>query len=117
MSTQNLIDEKAALEALNGDRQLLRELAVMFVEDVPTLLQELEEAANRQDLITTCRAIHSLRGLSSTFYASDIVELAGRLEQEAKSENLASLRNGGIDALKRSIDFLVQELRDSGYVA
>jgi len=116
MSTQNLIDEKAALEALNGDRQLLSELAVIFVEDVPTILQELEAAADQKDFATACRKIHSLRGLSSTFYATDIVDLASRLEQDVKCENLESLRNGGIIALKRSINFLVQELRDSGYV-
>lgn len=117
MSTQNLIDEKAALEALNGDRQLLRELAVMFVEDAPTIMEELEAAASRQDVVTTCRTIHSLRGLSSTFYATDVVDLAGRLEQDAKHANLESLRNGGINELKRSINDLVKELRDSGYVS
>jgi len=117
MTTQNLIDEKAALEALNGDRQLLSELAVIFVEDVPAILQELEAAADQQDFATACRKVHSLRGLSSTFYATEIVDLASRLEQDVKSENLDSLRNGGINALKRSIDFLVQELRDSGYVS
>ncbi len=116
MSTQHLIDEKAALDALNGDRQLLSELAVMFVEDVPTILQELEAATDRQDLATASRTIHSLRGLSSTFYATDIVALASRLEHDVKCENLDSLRNGGIDSLKRSVDFLVRELRESGYV-
>ncbi len=117
MSTQHLIDEKAALSALNGDRQLLSELAVMFVEDVPNILQELQSAADREDVATACRTIHSLRGLSSTFYATDIVDLASRLEQDVKCENLDSLRNGGFDSLKRSIGYLVQELRESGYIA
>ena len=116
MSSQNLIDEKAALEALSGDRQLLSELAVMFVEDVPGMLQALEESIDHRDLELACRTIHSLRGLSSTFYASELVELASRLEHDVKSANFESLRNGGIDALKRSIAVLIQELRDSGYV-
>ena len=116
MSSHNLIDESAALEALSGDRKLLSELAVMFVEDVPGMLYELEEAIDRQDFDVACRTIHSLRGLSSTFYANDLVELAGRLEHDVKSAKFDSLRYGGIDALKRSIANLVQELRDSGYV-
>jgi two-component system, sensor histidine kinase and response regulator len=113
--TQTLIDEKAALEALNGDRQLLSELAVMFVEDAPAILQELQTAVDRQDRETAHRSIHSLRGLSSTFFANDVVELAGRLEQDVKSENLDSLINGGFLALKRSIDGLVKALQESGY--
>jgi HPt (histidine-containing phosphotransfer) domain-containing protein len=116
MSNQNLLDEKAALEALSGDRQLLGELAVMFVEDVPGMLDELEEAADRQDIATACRIIHSLRGLCSTFFATDVVNLAFRLEHDVKSDNLESLRQGGIDDLKRSIDNLLKELRASGYV-
>ncbi len=87
MSSQNLIDERAALEALSGDRQLLSELAVMFVEDVPAMLHDLEESTDRQDLELACRTIHSLRGLSSTFYASELVELASRLEHVVKSAN------------------------------
>jgi HPt (histidine-containing phosphotransfer) domain-containing protein len=113
--TQTLIDEKAALEALNGDRQLLGELATMFVEDAPTLLQALQSALDCQDQVTAHRTIHSLRGLSSTFFAVEIVELAGRLEQDVKSGNFESLRNGGLLALKHSIDHLLKELQESGY--
>ena len=113
--TQTLIDEKAALEALNGDRQLLGELAVMFAEDAPAILNELQAAVDCQDAVTAHRSIHSLRGLSSTFFAADIVELAGRLEQDVKGESLESLRNGGLLALKRSIHSLVKELQESGY--
>lgn len=113
--TQTLIDEKAALEALNGDRRLLGELAVMFVEDAPVILQELQAAVDRQDRESAHRSIHSLRGLSSTFFAHDVVELAWRLEQDVKSENLDSLSNGGFVALKRSINDLVKALQESGY--
>lgn len=117
MNNLNLLDEKAALEALSGDRQLLRELAVMFTEDVPSMLQELEEASNRQDVESACRIIHSLRGLCSTFFATDLVSLAFRLEHDVKIDKLESLRKGGIDELRCSIDNLMKELRTTGYVA
>ena len=113
--TQTLIDEKAALEALNGDRQLLSELAIMFVEDAPAILEELQTAVDSQDQATAHRSIHSLRGLSSTFFAVEVVELAGRLEQDVKSQSLESLRNGGFIALKCSIESLVKKLKESGY--
>lgn len=117
MSNLNFLDERSALEALSGDRQLLSELAVIFTEDVPSMLQELEEATVRQDTETACRIVHSLRGLCSTFFAADVVNLAFRLEHDVKSDNLESLRQGGIDELKCSIENLVKELRASGYVA
>jgi two-component system, sensor histidine kinase and response regulator len=116
MNSQNLFDETAALESLSGDRRLLGELAVMFVEDAPTLLQELEQATERRDLGTACRTIHSVRGLIATFYSTGLVNLASRLEHDAKSGNLDSIRNRGLSELKCSIDELVQALRESGYV-
>ncbi len=117
MSMQNLIDERAALEALNGDRQLLSELAVMFVEDAPNLLQELEAATERRDFETAARTIHSLRGLSSTFYAANIVDLASRLENDVKNASFDSLYAGGFHELSSSIQCLAQALREAGYVA
>jgi HPt (histidine-containing phosphotransfer) domain-containing protein len=116
MNYVKLLDEKAALEALSGDRQLLRELAVMFTEDAPAMLQELEEAADRQDTETACRIVHSLRGLCSTFFAKDVVNLVLRIEHDVKSDNLETLRQRGIDDLKCSIENLMNELRASGYV-
>lgn len=112
---QNLIDEQLALRALSGDRKLLRELATMFVEDAPLLLEDLEQAIDRRDLATAQRAIHSLRGLSLTFYANEVINLAVRLEEDLKCEKVDSPQCEGIQGLKSSVASLIEELRNVGY--
>jgi HPt (histidine-containing phosphotransfer) domain-containing protein len=111
------IDEKVALEALNGNRQLLSDLAIMFVEDSPVLLEDLAAAIANKEVETACRLLHTLRGLSSTFYARPTIELALRLEQEASQGSLATLKNGGVAQLKAAIEDLTRELRASGFVS
>lgn len=111
------IDEKVALEALNGNRQLLCDLAIMFVEDSPVLLEDLAVAIDNKEVEKARRLLHTLRGLSSTFYARPTIELALRLEHETSQGSLATLKNGGVDQLKAAIENLAKELRTSGFVS
>ena len=72
------VDERAALAALDGERGLLRELASIYCEDMPSLFEGLERAVDANDCSEARRAVHSLKGLAATFYASLPVELAQR---------------------------------------
>ena len=108
------IDEAAALAALNGDRQLLCELAQIFVEDTPALLEEVEVALRQDQVDVARRLVHSLRGLSSTFFASPTTEIAKQLEEAASKGQINALRDGGLDRLKHAFHDLVEQLRISG---
>ena len=57
------------LRALDGERELLSQLATMFVEDAPELLTTLEQAVAAGDCLIARRTVHSLKGLAATFYA------------------------------------------------
>lgn len=107
-------DEKSALEALDGERELLCQLATMFVEDAPQLLTELEDALAADDPIAARRATHSLKGLVATFFAASTVELAHRLEQAAADGRLDELAGGGCRDLRIAVESLGQELRARG---
>lgn len=113
-SETTTIDEAAALAALNGDRQLLCELAQIFVEDTPGLLEEVEVALNQERIDVARRLVHSLRGLSSTFFASPTTEIAKRLEEAASQGQIDVLRDGGYQRLKTAFQELVEQLRMSG---
>ncbi len=107
-------DEKSALEALDGERELLSQLATMFVEDAPQLLSDLEEAVASDDAATARRAIHSVKGLVATFFAAPTVELAHRLEQAAADGRMDELSESGCRDLRRAVESLGQELRAHG---
>ena len=116
-SQSTTIDEASALAALNGDRQLLSELAQIFVEDTPALLDEVETALSEDRIDVARRLVHSLRGLSSTFFASPTTEIAKRLEEAASQGQIEVLRNGGMQRLKSAFNELADQLRMNGWAS
>jgi HPt (histidine-containing phosphotransfer) domain-containing protein len=81
----------AALERVGGDEELLRELAVIFVDDYPRQMRLLEEAVAKQDLQTAEREAHGLKGAVANFGAPDTVEAARTLEFAAREGRRAEL--------------------------
>lgn len=73
-----------ALERLDHDRGLLRDLAEFYLEDAPQLCQQIETGLAEGDLEEIIRGAHSLKGLSANFDANLAsgaaldVELSGR---------------------------------------
>lgn len=106
------IDEHAALAALDGQRELLCELATIFCEDCPVLLQELQAAVDAGDTDNARLLTHSLKGLAATFYAQPTLEWAARLEQEAAEGRLQAFVNGGLKRLSNSVMSLIDLLKD-----
>ncbi len=113
-SGQALIDESAALAALDGDRSLLSDLAVMFVEDAPIVVAELRTAVQADKAVEVRRSVHSLKGLLSTFYASSARDLAERFEQDAAAQRLDALKSHGCDDLERAVVSVIDELKTRG---
>ncbi len=105
------IDEVAALAALDGDRALLCDLASMFVEDAPQVVAELRAAVQADHPLEARRAVHSLKGLVSTFYAAEARDLADRLEHEAAGLKLDTFKSGGCDALELAVVTVIDALK------
>ena len=114
---ESQMDEEAALNALAGNRELLCDLAEMFREDAPQLLDALDATIANEDSIEARRAVHSLKGCAATFFAQPTVELAQRLEGEVASGHLDGLRDGGTDTLRQSVMRLIAELKTRGLTA
>jgi len=110
------IDEKRALGALDGNRNLLVELAGMFREDAPLILNELKTAVANKSATQTRSALHSLKGLASTFFAQPTVELAHRLEDAAASGDLELFHSGELEKLEQSVESVIEEFAERGWV-
>src|ERR1044071_9738461 len=65
-----VLDLGAALKRLGGDRGILIELAKMFAEDSPGLLDAIEQGVHQGREKDAGRAAHSLRGLAANFGAA-----------------------------------------------
>jgi len=87
----SVINLTPALVRLENDRELLRDLAVFFVEDSPQLIHELESAIEMPDFETITRCAHSLKGLGANFDANRFVSVAKEIEQSGRQRDLPAI--------------------------
>jgi PAS domain S-box-containing protein len=80
------INMKALLARVEGDRSLLKDLVVLFLEDSPGLLEELRRAVQQRDRHRIERAAHTLKGAVGNFGAVRAMELALKLETAGRTD-------------------------------
>jgi two-component system sensor histidine kinase/response regulator len=86
---ENELDLQLALARVGGDKELLREIAVLFIEDCPRALAEIQEAVIRGDAPKLENAAHALKGSVANFGARDAVEAAFRLEKMGRAKDMS----------------------------
>ncbi len=82
------IDAAALLGRLNGDSQLLSELAVIFRSDVPLQIEKIRAAISASDGKGVEMAAHALKGAASVLFASPLADAARGLEGLGRSGQL-----------------------------
>jgi two-component system sensor histidine kinase/response regulator len=78
------------LDHFGGDRQLLSELARIFLDDCPTRLSAIQAGVERCDAAALREAAHALRGSVANFGATRAVEAALKLELMGKAGDLTA---------------------------
>ncbi len=112
MSVQFLgtaLDREMALSRVEGDADLLKEIAALFLGDYPKALQELHEAVAQGDAKHAERAAHGLKGSVANFGARAAVEAARTIEHMARAEKLADV-TPVLEQLKEALEALRPEL-------
>jgi HPt (histidine-containing phosphotransfer) domain-containing protein len=110
------IDVERALRALDGNSELLKDLASMFVEDAPLLLVQLKNALADKRPTQARAVVHGLKGLVATFYAKTGVEIAQRLEDSAAEGDLSLFSKGELEQLERSVGSIIRDFEALGWV-
>jgi two-component system, sensor histidine kinase and response regulator len=87
--TDGILNEAEALRRVGDDRQLLGELAEVFLNESPRLLESIRTALAAQDASKVRLFAHSLKGAIDNFAAQDAYDAALRLEMLGRSGNLA----------------------------
>jgi two-component system sensor histidine kinase/response regulator len=109
------IDPAAALRSVAGDRQLLAELGLLFLEDCPARLAALREAVATHDPARLAAAAHALKGAAGNLGAEPLRELAWRLERLARDDHVSEAAVL-VDGLARELERLAAHLREPGWV-
>lgn len=101
----------AALDRLDGDRELLRMLIKIFHEDSVVMLEKLRSATRNRDAREAERNAHSLKGLSANFDGFPAVEAALVVEGAARQGDWQPIIDGLPD-LERQIQRLREALAE-----
>ena len=104
--TPALFNEAEALCFVDGDRDLLGQLAVSFCEHTPLLQQNLKDALANRDRRAAIIAAHTLKGSARMFAAPDMVAAALAAESAAKAEDWPQL-----EAASRKVEQELARLR------
>ena len=103
------VDREVALSRVGGDTELLAEIARLFLDDYPKLLEELKAGAARGDAKTVERTAHGLKGSVSNFGARAAVEAALALENMGRQQQLSDI-DGRMRVLEQALETLRPEL-------
>ena len=106
---ESVLNRPLALSRVGGDTELLREIAVMFIDDCPRALAELREALANSDAPKLENAAHALKGSVANFGAQTAVEAAFRLEQMGRSGQLSEAPET-LRALENALSAVCAEL-------
>jgi HPt (histidine-containing phosphotransfer) domain-containing protein len=83
-----ILDLQALLASVDGDRELLDELAGTFAEEVPGWITALRTAASSGDSATLFRVAHGVTGAVGYFKATGVRQAAADLEAMGREGRL-----------------------------
>jgi len=106
---QGVLDRAVLLARIGGDRELLRELVGIFLEDCPGWLEHIRTGVRQADARHLKLYAHLLSGTASNFGAHDVTAAARRLELLGQSGQLEGAPEALTD-LAVAIDRLVPAL-------
>jgi len=84
------VDIEAAIARFDGDRKFMFEMCKDFRDHLPGRIDEIHSAYKDMDINRLARHVHTLKGISLNFDATFLAELAARLEQDCKREDITN---------------------------
>jgi CheY-like chemotaxis protein len=88
-SCDPVFDVGAVLDSLDGDSELLREVAGIFLAQCPKHMERIRGAISNQDPKVLARGAHGLKGSAANLLAQGVVEAAAKLEEIGRSGSVA----------------------------
>ncbi len=82
-------DRPALVDRIGGDEDLARELAALFVEGLPVLIEAVRWAVEQGDSVAADRAAHTLNGAAANVGAEAIQAAAITIRRLAAAGDLA----------------------------
>lgn len=103
------LDWATALEHVEGDRELLAEVARLFAEEWSATRAEIDASIGKHDLKMIERLAHGLKGAAANLGAQGISEPAFRLEKLARAGEYQEARNQW-EIVRNGVEHLLTEI-------
>ncbi|MBW1897130.1 MAG: response regulator, partial [Deltaproteobacteria bacterium] len=87
---QDVFDFSEAMKTVNGDKELLKEIATLFLESAANDLSKIREGISNKDACAVEQAAHSLKGSVANFGAKRAFDAAYRLEKMGREGQLTA---------------------------
>jgi two-component system sensor histidine kinase/response regulator len=104
-----VMDVTAALERLEGDRDLLEELARLFAEETPKILEGMRRSIAARDAKTLENFSHALKGSAANLGAQEVSRAAEEMEMVARSGDLCDAPRR-LELMEREVQKLLVQL-------
>jgi HPt (histidine-containing phosphotransfer) domain-containing protein len=102
-------NHEAALERVGGDKELLKEVAELYLGEYPLLLSEIGSAISHRDPDLLQRAAHTLKGSLGTLGADRAHQLARQLEAMGRTGSFQGCETA-YEGLKTALEALHRDL-------
>ena len=103
-----IIDFAELLARVENDRELMRDLLLIFKEEFPRHLQALRLAVDSSDAEEVAAEAHTLKGMLANLAAGPAAGSAARLEQLGHSRKVSEFREACDSFENMSKELLVQ---------
>jgi HPt (histidine-containing phosphotransfer) domain-containing protein len=110
----DIVNVAALMDRLDGDRELLRELIGLYLEDEPSLIDQMAAAVSAGDAPRLARSAHTLKGSVGNFCApaahgaAAALELAGREGRVDDAPVLFDRLLGELDRVRHALRSLAE---------
>lgn len=93
VTSAGMVNWPKALEAMNGDLTILKNVIVAVCQDVPKKMLLLEDAIETSDPSIACEAAHAISGAVRPFGAEPITERIQTIEEKGRGQDMNGVRD------------------------
>jgi len=109
VSQGHKVDMPELLSRVDNDRELLRDLLMIFKDDFPRNLEDLRRAVASQDMKAAKVVSHTLKGMLSNLAVAKAAAAAAQLEQLSGGNTTTPLAEA-LAEFERQVDGLLPEM-------
>ncbi len=115
MKIEDYINRKALNDRLDGDFDLLKELAELFFSDSPRLLEAIQEGIRNKSGEKIGKTAHTIKGAVANFSADKAYNAALELEKIGKNNELDKIDTAykrlsdEIENMKTALKLLIED--------